>query len=320
VSPEVQRLLRGAARVLVLSHQQPDGDALGSTLGLLHLLAAQGKEVWAYSQGPLPEEYLFLPGRERLQAQLPAAADIDLAVLLDCHQPQRAGKAAGEFLAGLPAASVVIDHHQGAVSFGRAAWVDPGFAATSEMLALLARELGWPLPAAAATCLFVGLQADTGSFRYANTTPRCLRVAADLVEAGAPVWAVSQEVYATRPQRLRLLGRIMEGLSLEQGGRLAVGQVSLADLAAAQAAAPDLEQAVETLRLIPGVDTAMLLRETPEGGVKVSLRSRGGVDVSQVAIALGGGGHKNAAGATLAGPLAAVREQVGRLLAQRLEA
>lgn len=320
MSRELHSLLRQAARVLVLSHQQPDGDALGSTLGLLHLLEGQGKRVWAYSRGPLPAEYLFLPGRERISADLPAAAEIDLAVLLDCHQPQRIGRAAGEFLAGLAAPSVVIDHHQGAVNFGRAAWVDPEFAATSEMLAILAGEMGWAMTAQAATCLFVGLQTDTGSFRYANTTPRCLRVAADLVQAGAPVWPISQKVYATRPQRLRLMGRIMEGLSLEQGGRLAVGQVTQADLAAARAEAPDLEQAVETLRLIPGVDTAMLLRETPEGGVKVSLRSRGGVDVSQVAIALGGGGHKNAAGVTLAGTLPAVRAQVGRLLAQRMGA
>lgn len=315
----VAQMLVQASRVLVLAHQQPDGDALGATLGLLHLLEAQDRRAYAYSAGPIPAEYQFLPGRERLRDDLPEPADIDLAVMLDCHQPERTGPAAGAFLPGLSQVAV-IDHHQGRAEFGQAAWVDPDFAATSEMLALLAGDLGWPLSPPAATCLFAGLQTDTGSFRYANTTPRSLRVAAELVEAGAPVWSISQEVYATRPPRLRLLGRIMESLSLSPDGRLALGVVTLADLAAARAEPPDLEQAVEALRLIPGVEVAVLLREMSQGGVKVSMRSRGLVDVSQVAIALGGGGHQNAAGVTLEGGLPAARRQIDDLLRQRLEA
>ncbi|MBU1273755.1 MAG: bifunctional oligoribonuclease/PAP phosphatase NrnA [Proteobacteria bacterium] len=316
---DVAAMLAGASRVLVAAHLLPDGDALGSSLGLMHLLAAQGKQVRVFSAGPVPEEYLFLPGMDQVSNVLPGTGDLDLAVVLDCHQPERTGQASGPFLAKLPRVAI-IDHHQGAVDFGQAAWVDPTFAATSEMITLLAQEQGWPITPQAATCLFVGVQTDTGSFRYGNTTPRVLRAAADLAQAGADVWAISQEVYATHPKRLRLLGRIMDNLELSQGGRLALSQITLADLERLDAGPADLEQAVETLRLIPGVEVSALFRQTPKGTIKVSMRSRGKVDVSRVAISLGGGGHKSAAGVTMEGNMEGVRRDIAARLRQGLEA
>ncbi|MCB2225151.1 MAG: bifunctional oligoribonuclease/PAP phosphatase NrnA [Desulfarculaceae bacterium] len=315
---EVVQALAGAQRVLLVSHLLPDGDALGSSLGLMHLLAAQGKEVKVYSAGPIPEEYEFMPGMESVQNDLPGKDWVELAVLLDCHQPERTGERSAPYLAKLPNVAV-IDHHQGEASVGQAVWVDPGFAATCELLAEMAHAEGWSMSPEAATCLFVGVQTDTGSFRYSNTTPRCLRAAARLIEAGAEAWAISQEVYATRPKRLRILGRIMDSLELMRGGRLAYSQITLAELNRVEGGPADLEQAVETLRLIPGVEVSALLRETPSGAIKVSMRSRGKVDVSRVAIALGGGGHKNAAGVTLEGNLAGVRRQILGLLEQGLE-
>lgn len=315
---DVIAMLEDAARVLVLAHRDPDGDALGATLGLGHLLAARGQECWLYSAGPVPPEYGFLPGRERLRDQLPPRQWPQAAVLLDCHQPERAGAEAGRFLARLEQVAVV-DHHQGQTDFGRAVWVDPSCAATSQMLAELARAAGWPLTAEAATCLFVGLQTDTGSFRYSNATPQAFRVAAELVEAGADPWAISQEVYATRPRRLRLLGRVLEDTELMAGGRLALAAVSLAQLQALGCDSRDLEDAVETLRGIPGVEVAALLRELPGGGVKASLRSRGRVDVAAVALALGGGGHKSAAGMRLDMDLTTARRHLAERLRQALD-
>ncbi len=316
---DVAALISQAARVLVVSHVLPDGDALGSSLGMAHLLTAMSKQVKVFSAGPIPEEYLFLPGMEQVGDTLPSAREIDLAVMLDCHQPERTGPLSGAFLNKLPRVAI-IDHHQGAVNFGQAAWVDPSFAATSEMVTLLAQEQGWSITPAAAACLFVGVQTDTGSFRYANTTPRVFRVAADLASAGADVWGISQEVYATRPKRLRLLGRIMDNLELSQGGRLALSQITLAELEKLGAGSADLEQVVEKLRLIPGVEVSALFRQTPKGAVKVSMRSRGKIDVSAVAIPLGGGGHKNAAGVTLEGNLEGVRRDIAARLRQSLEA
>jgi phosphoesterase RecJ-like protein len=289
-------MLAQASRVLVVSHVLPDGDALGSSLGLRHLLTAQGKQVRVFSAGPIPEEYLFLPGMDQVSDVLPGAGEQDLAVMLDCHQPERTGPVSGSFLAKLPRVAI-IDHHQGDVDFGQAAWVDPSYAATSEMVTQLAQAEGWPITPQAATCL-----------------------AADLAQAGADVWAISQEVYATRPKRLRLLGRIMDNLELSQDGRLALSQITLADLAKVGAGPADMEQAVETLRLIPGVEVSALLRQTSKGAIKVSMRSRGKVDVSRVAIALGGGGHKSAAGVTLEGNLEGVRRDIATRLRQGLEA
>lgn len=319
MSKDVAAMLAQASRVWVVSHLLPDGDALGSSLGLMHLLGAQGKQVRVFSAGPVPEEYIFLPGMDQVSDVLPGAGEQDLAVMLDCHQPERTGPVSGKFLAKLPQVAI-IDHHQGEVDFGQAAWVDPSFAATSEMVTLLAQAEGWDITPQAATCLFVGVQTDTGSFRYANTTPRVLRVAADLAEAGAEIWPISQEVYATRPKRLRLLGRIMDNLELSREGRLALSQITLADLEAVGAGPADLEQAVETLRLIPGVEVSALLRQTPKGTVKVSMRSRGKVDVSRVAIDLGGGGHKSAAGVTIEGNLPGVRRDIAARLRKGLEA
>lgn len=169
---QVATIIAQAERVWLVSHVLPDGDALGSSLGLMHLLKAQGKQARVFSAGPIPEEYLFLPGMDQVSDVLPQIGDQDLAVMLDCHQPQRTGPVSEAFLAKLPQVAI-IDHHQGAVDFGQAAWVDPGFAATSEMVTLLAQAEGWDITPEAATCLFTGVQTDTGSFRYANTTPGC---------------------------------------------------------------------------------------------------------------------------------------------------
>lgn len=319
MSRAVANSLEQAGKVLVVSHYDPDGDALGSSLGLMHLLEGQGKRVWVHSAGPIPEEYGFLPGLDRVGKDFPALEEIDCAVLLDCHQPERAGQAEAEYLAQVESA-VVVDHHQGAVDFGDPAWVDPGYAATSQMLAQMAFEAGWQMDPDAANCLFTGLQTDTGSFRYSNATPQAFRIAARLVEAGADPWMVSQEVYATRTTRLRLLSRILEGLNLSAQGRLAIGQVLLADLADLEADPRDLEDAVEAIRGIPGVQVAALMRELKNGGVKVSMRSRGQVDVSEVAISLGGGGHKNAAGMRLGQPMAEAKEMLTGRLLQAMEA
>lgn len=316
---EVAEMIKEAQRVLVVAHRDPDGDALGSSLGVMHFLRAAGRKVFVHSAGPIPEEYAFMPGIDEITQDLPRASEIDLAVLLDCHQPDRAGASAGELLARLPK-TAVVDHHQGQADFGQARWVAPDYAATSEMLVFLAERAGFPLNPQAATCFFVGVQADTGSFRYSNTTPRLLRVAAQLVEQGADPWAVSQEVYATRPRRLRLLSRVLESLALEAGGLLAVAQATLADFKATGCGPDDLENAVETLRGIPGVEVGLLLRELAEGGIKVSLRARGRVDVAQVAASLGGGGHKNAAGLRMDGDLAAARQKLTGLFSSKLEA
>ncbi len=312
----VAQAMGQARRLALLAHRDPDGDALGSLLGLAHLLRAAGKEVHVFTAGPIPEEYLFLPGLELLQGQLPARDWPDMAVLLDCHEPGRAGQEAASWLEAAADRTVVVDHHLGAAAFGRAAWVDPDFAATSEMLTLLAGDLGLELSPAAATCFFTGLSTDTGRFSYSNTQARTLSLGAQLVQAGARPWEITQQAYSTSLARLRLLASVVEGLSMLAGGRLALARVSQEDMNRLGVLPSDLDRIVEELRAIRGVEVAALLKELKDGGVKASLRGRGQVDLGSLAISLGGGGHKNAAGVRLEGSL----DDAAEMLAMRLAA
>lgn len=315
---QVAQMLENASRVLVVSHYDPDGDALGSSLGMMHLLTGRGAEVWVHSAGPVPEEYLFLPGMDKVSSDMPDASWPDCALLLDCHQAQRTGARAEAFLRELTPLAV-MDHHQGEAEVGQAVWIDTERAATSEMAAELAFERGWDMTPDAAACLFTGLQTDTGSFRYSNTSPRALALAGRLVQAGADPWAISQEVYANTARRLKMLGRVGDHLEILAQGRLAVSWVSQADFADTGCGPEDLEQVVEELRSIRGVRASLLLRELPDGRAKISMRSRGQIDVSAVALDLGGGGHHNAAGATVDGPLDQARHDLGGRLAALLE-
>lgn len=306
-----------AGRVFLAAHRDPDGDALGATLGLMHLLTAQGKEVFAHSAGPMPAEYDFMPGLAGLSPETPDPDWPDLAVLLDCHEPERAGEKAAEFLPRARRAAVV-DHHLGRAGFGQVVWVEPGYAATCEMLGLMAQAAGWTIGPEAASCLFVGLQTDTGRFSYSNTRPRTLRLGADLVELGADPWVISQEAYSSSPARLRLMARVFAGLTMAAGGRVALAKVSQADLAESGAEPSDLDRMVEELRAIRGVEAAVLIKEQKSGGVKASMRSRGRLDVGSLAIGLGGGGHRNAAGARLDLGLDEARDRLAGMLAAGL--
>lgn len=312
----VSGLIKKARSVIISAHRDPDGDALGATLGLMHMLRAVGKDVTAYSSGPLPEEYEFLPGVDNLTDRVDGV--FDLAVLVDCHDAPRVGPL-GPDVIGSAKAWVAIDHHQGGAEDAKAAWIDTTYAATCQMLVDMAEDMGWTLSPEAATCLFVGLQTDTGSFRYSNTTPQAFLAASKLVAAGAEPWDISQEVYATRPIRLKMLGHIMDHVRKDAQGRLALASVTLEDLDRMQAEAQDLEQAVEAIRGIPGVQVAVLLRQTADGPVKISMRSRGAVDVAAVARKLGGGGHHNAAGARMEGSLDEVATEIRGILMPAVE-
>ena len=298
MSQAVLDTLARAQTVFVASHLDPDADALGSTLGLMHLLEAQGKKVTVYSAGPIPEDLDFLPGRARITDTAPNPGAFDLGVLLDCHQPDRAGEAARNFMGDFKA-TAVIDHHEGEAAFGQAVWIAPDYAATAEMITTLAQKYNWQFTKDAALCLFAGLQGDTGSFCYSNTTARSLYTGGYLIEKGADPWLVSQEVYATRPNKIRLLALVMEKARTYVNGKLIIAGLTLSDIDGLGASPEDLEDVAEALRLIRGVSVSAFVKERRNGTVKASLRSRGAVNVAEVALDLGGGGHHNAAGLTL---------------------
>jgi bifunctional oligoribonuclease and PAP phosphatase NrnA len=302
-------VLKGRGTVAILSHIRPEGDTLGSALACHLTLQNLGREVTTFNPDPVPKTLRALPGAaEVIQAdRLPRPYDCYLVV--DATDPKRVGG----LLNGVPAGSLVIniDHHISNTLFGTYNWVDPEAAATGEMIYYLITEMGVPLSRDVATNLYVAILTDTGSFHFANTTPRALRVAAALIEAGVVPHEVAALLFDQREvEDLRLLGTLLTTMQLSPDGRVAWIEVTREVLGQDGAQGDALEDLINYPRSIKGVEVALLLKEESREAIRVSLRSNGTVDVAAVAGAFHGGGHKKAAGCTVVGSLPEVRERL----------
>lgn len=320
-------LLRGTARFVLVPHVRPDGDALGSMLGLAHLLLSQGKEVLPLLQDEFPPPYRYLPGAPLARAGQQALDDFlagesggAAVIALDCGDASRLGIFAERLQAWRPLA--VIDHHKSNGGFGDISWIEPGRAATAEMICDMAQVLGWPVEQPAAECLYTAIVTDTGSFRYESVTPHTFAVAGDLIATGVRPEQVALRLFETSTLgRLRLLQLVLATLRLDCGGRVAGIEVSRAMYAAAGATEHDTEDFVNWPRSLATVEVSIFCREVleEEGTISVSLRAKGGCDVAEVAAVFGGGGHRNAAGFRCRDVgLAQLRERVSREVEQRL--
>jgi phosphoesterase RecJ-like protein len=297
----VVRALRDGGRFLVTSHENPDGDALGSLLAMHLALRQLGKDSLMYLAGaaPLPGEYRFL-ALEDLRRELPSDAGDRVLVALDCANESRLGPDP-EVLHGSPF-TINIDHHHDNTRFGDVDLVDATASSTGELLADVFERLDVRVTPQIAEPLYTALVTDTGRFQYANTTPKALRLAADLVEAGADVHKVFQGVYeSVQFAKLKLLARALERAQVYEGGRLVISFLLRTDFGEVGAAEPYSEGIIDYLRAVEGADMAALIREPPRGGTparRVSLRSSvDELDVSAIARASGsGGGHRQAAG------------------------
>ncbi|MCB1008055.1 MAG: bifunctional oligoribonuclease/PAP phosphatase NrnA [Acidobacteria bacterium] len=308
--------LRAGSRFLVTSHIHPDGDAIGSELGLARVLASIGKSTRIWNRDAAPAIYAPLPGSDRIVVgEEPPAGypeSFDAAIVLECPSLDRTGLA--EALGALPL--INIDHHLGNQHYGELNWVDPEAPAVGVMVHELATALGVHLESHAADCLYLALVTDTGGFRFGNATPRAFEAAARLVAAGASVERVSHWLYESQPEAaVRLLGELLATLERHGDGRVATVALPRAAFERAGAAAGDSEGLIDVPRSIAGVEAVALLRELGDDDWKLSLRSRGAVDVEAVARRHGGGGHKNAAGGRARGSLADVREAIAAELA-----
>ena len=315
----VAEALRSGSRFLVTSHRNPDGDAVGSMLGAARLLADSGREAVVFHPDPIPGPYRFLAGADAVVGSPEeVTGGFEGVVVLDVGERDRIAEV---FPAGAAAAPIlVIDHHMTHGELGDVVWRRPA-SAVGEMLVELARHLGWPVSVEFAECAYTAILSDTGSFRYSSTTAGCLEAAAWLVERGVQPWKVASHVYEGWPcERLRLLGDVLGTLELSCDGRLASMVVDEAMLAVRGATVDMTEGFVNYGRMVAGVEVAALLRERGAGTFRVSLRSRGRVDVSSIAADIGGGGHPNAAGATAHGLLAEVRGLVQRRVHEALAA
>ncbi len=287
-------------RFVVCAHENPDGDALGSMLGTALGLEALGKDVVMYLSGaaPTPGEYSFLDLSD-LQRTLPADLAERVLIAVDCANERRIGPESTP----VTGAKIVVnvDHHHDNSSFGAVNLIVADASSTAEIVRDVLRELGVPLTPAIAAALYVGLVTDTGRFQYTNTTPKSLRLAAELVEAGADVHGIFRHVYETvQFAKLKLLARALERAQLFEGGRLVVSYLLRDDFADVGAEEPYSEGIIDYLRAIEGSEMVALIREPPrhEGPARrISLRSsHDEVDVSAIARAAGGGGHRQAAG------------------------
>lgn len=304
---EAAELLRTARLVWVASHTSPDGDSVGSVLGLGHVLREMGRQVILAVPEPPPRHFSFLPGLAEL-AHLPPSGKEDLLVVLDSTDPARLGDLCRPAVFNqLPVLN--IDHHVTNEAFGTVNLVDPRASSTAELVLGLLEELGAPLTAEAATCLLFGLVADTQGFRTSSTTPQSLACAARLLQAGADLAEINRSLFLSASLvALRLQGEILAGARLEGG--IVWSLVTPELLQRHGASEEDVAGVVSLLAQATEAQAAVLFKEWQPGVTEVSIRSKPGVDISEAALRLDGGGHPQAAGATLYGPGEEVRQRV----------
>jgi phosphoesterase RecJ-like protein len=310
-------ILGGGRRVCLTTHVNPDGDGLGSEVGLAHLLRANGGTVIIANPTPTPPrfEFLFrdLPGVDKSDQAVKEIRRADAIVVLDISDLGRlGGLAAAVRERGAMVPVGCIDHHvsPGTLPEGPR-YVDPTAAATGELIAEIAMANEWPLTQPAARALYVALLTDTGGFRFSNTHPRTLRIAAELLDRGIDPEAIYLDVYAGAPEgRVRLLAEVLQTLVVEPEVGLAWVTVPSGAIERHEVGSDDLDGVVEHARSIAGIKMALLFREIAQGRIKVSLRSVGAIDVAAFAQPFGGGGHAKASGLSLEGSMAVVQEQV----------
>ena len=312
----VAEALRAHDRFLLVTHENPDGDALGSILGTKLALDRLGKDSVMFLGGDteLPLEYGFMPLQE-LRRTLPGDAAERVLVALDCANEKRMGLDEG-LLARVPL-SLDVDHHHDNTRFARINLIVPDASSTGEVVRDVLRELDVDLTPEIAESLYIALVTDTGRFQYSNTTPKALRLAAELVEAGVDVQRVFQGIYESVDfKKLKLLARALERAQVYEGGRLVVSYLLRTDFHELGVGEEYAEGIIDYLRKVDGADMAATIREPPEppsAPRRISLRaSHDELDVSAIARKAGGGGHRQAAGFSSAKPIPEIVEFIRR--------
>lgn len=300
----ILKVIREGERFLVCSHEHPDGDAVGSILATGMLLEQMGKRADLVTADRIPLVYRALPGADCIRTMMRVRGPYDAVILLECDGVERTG------LQGLEKFFVInIDHHASGLEFADINWIDQQAACVGEMVYRIFRAAGVPITPEAANCIYTTVLTDTGGFIYGGTGASTFELARELTLAGADPLRIAQEVYfSTSMSRLLLVGAALRNLHRE--GRLAWLWITHQDMVRSCAVEEDCEGISNYALSIAKVDAAVFLRELPEGPVRVSLRSKGRINVAEIAERLDGGGHENASGCTLEGPLACAREQI----------
>lgn len=301
---------------LITAHENPDGDAVGSSLALANYLIRLGKDVTVYFCDRLPELYGYLPLSEMVVDQLPDR-DFDVCFVLDVGEFRRAGEAItgcrriGSF--------INIDHHLSCENFGTHNLIDSQAAATGVLISRIIKEAGGGIDYDTAICIYTAIITDTGGFRYSNSNREAFTIAGEMIDAGVNAWFVAEHLYESQPKkRLDLLALSLATLTVSAGGRCAAIDVTLDMLAATGTDAEVTDGFINYPRSIKGVEVALFFREIRPGFFKVGFRSKGKVNVAALAELFKGGGHHNAAGCSVTGTLDEVKRQVFHHLDQAL--
>lgn len=295
---------------LVAAHSSPDGDAIGSTLGLALALRRMGKDVVAFNADGVPDTFAFLPGASDLVRSVDADRSFDVAFILDAGDLSRVGLPVEEMCSTL----INIDHHPHS-DFGDICYLDTKASATGAMIHRILRAMDFDMQLDVAEPLYTAILSDTGSFRYSNADREAFSIAGELVELGIDTWEIASRLYESQPQqRMKLLALVLATLDISTCGKFASVSMTTEMLDAAGARAEDTDGFVNYPRAIRGVEVAIFFRQISDQQTKVGFRSRGLVNVGEFARELGGGGHHNAAGVVVDGGFEQIRARVVSLL------
>jgi phosphoesterase RecJ-like protein len=305
---QIRDAILARQRFLITSHARPDGDSIGSQLAMAFALDALGKQSRIINADRAPDHYYEFPGLERIEitAEVPADAIADAVIVMECGDLTRTG------VRGFEGRYIInIDHHAGNRMYGAVNWFDESAAACSEMVYDVIGALGVPLSPEIATHIYLAILTDTGSFHHSNITPRTFEICRQTVEAGVNPAAMARRIFDSNSfGKLKLIGALLDGMALVDQGRLAVLYLDDAMLESCGCTHNDTEGLINLPLTAREIQAVVFFKVGPDGAVRVSMRSKYDVDVRLVANTFGGGGHKNAAGFTVAGPIDRVRSDI----------
>jgi bifunctional oligoribonuclease and PAP phosphatase NrnA len=313
-APELEQIteaIRARQRFVLSSHARPDGDSIGSQLALAYALRALGKTVRIVNKDPAPPPLRVFPGVGDIEIADRVDGDFDAAIILECGDLDRTG------VAGLDRALLVnIDHHPGNSGYGQLTWFDPNAAACGEMVYDLVRALGVPLTVEIATHIYLAILTDTGAFHYSNITPRTFDICREMLEAGVDPVRVARDVYDSNNMgRLKLFGAVLSAMQIDKSGRIAIVYLDHEMAREAGGTYEDTEGLINLPLTVKEIEAVVFFKQIEGEEYRVSMRSKGDIDVGMVAKEFGGGGHKNAAGCTKAGAI----DELQKLFVEKIE-
>lgn len=294
---------------LIVSHINPDGDAIGSELALAWGLKSLGKKVTVFNHDKVPDIVQFLPGSSEFVCEIPPDAKFDAAIVVDCGTPKQLGDKFNAFKGYRRLLN--IDHHVTNLNFADLVLVDPDACATGVLIYRILKKMGTEITKEIALCIYTTIVVDTGSFRYGNSNREAFNIAGEMVDVGVQPWVVAENLYESQPEgRIRLHAMALNTLSTHYNGKIGFIMVSNDMYKTTRTTAEDTDGIVNYARSLKGVEVAIFMREVSQDKYKASLRSKGRVDVTKIAGRYDGGGHVNAAGCVLKGSLTEVKRKL----------